>query len=213
MYQMLKLLQQLFRKIQNQKFQLQGIQIAKENEHWCKSRTCFFPFRVCHLPAWRFPVHGGFRGLEKHTDKEKTASSKQCTETAGNIVRCGSQASNLCRNGGINTEIFLEGESVWELAGVPDWAYFDGHDFPHTLQGKAEGPDPFIVYVTGSGACYHKPGCRMAKGGRAVNICEAKQHGKCACSVCKPMEKLPDFVERYQRIKNIQRTFGIKMLP
>lgn len=107
----------------------------------------------------------------------------------------------------------LEGKSVWELAGVPDWAYFDGHDFPHTLQGKAEGPGPFIVYVTGSGACYHKPGCRMAKGGRAVNICEAKQHGKCACSVCKPMEKLPDFVERYQRIKNIQRTFRIRMLP
>ena len=107
----------------------------------------------------------------------------------------------------------LEGKSVWELAGVPDWAYFDGHDFPHTLQGKTDEPDPFIVYVTESGACYHKPGCHMAKGGKPVNICEAKQHGKCACSVCKPMEQLPDFVVKYQRIKNIQRAFGIKMLP
>lgn len=105
-----------------------------------------------------------------------------------------------------------EGRSIWEMADVPVWAYFDCQNLPHTLDCGSE-PDPFIVYVTEKGKCYHKPGCRLAASGAPVNLCIAIRRGKCACKSCKPMSRVPDFVKRYQHIKHIQSKYGIDMLP
>lgn len=106
----------------------------------------------------------------------------------------------------------FEGKSTWETAGVPGWAYFDRQDKPHTMICEGE-EDPFIVYVTASGKRYHKERCRMAFGGRAVNLCDALAMGKTPCAACDPMRELPDFVLRYQFLKKIQREYGIDMLP
>lgn len=107
----------------------------------------------------------------------------------------------------------LEGQSIWELAGVPDWAYFDQNDFPHSLSDCLEGPDPFIVYAAKNGKCYHRPGCRLARNATPVNICMVQDLGKQPCKVCKPMDQLPDFVKQYRQIRKIQRTYKIKMFP
>lgn len=105
-----------------------------------------------------------------------------------------------------------EGRSIWEMAEVPEGAYFDCQNLPHTLDCGGE-PDLFIVYVTEKGKCYHKPGCRLAASGTPVNLCIAIQRGKCACKSCRPMKQVPDFVKRYQHIKRIQSKYGIDMLP
>ena len=107
----------------------------------------------------------------------------------------------------------LEGRSIWETAEVPDWAYFDQHDLPHTLTSCLDGPDPFIVCAAPGGECYHRPNCRMARGAVFLNVCTAQMEGKRPCKVCKPMEQLPDFVKRYQQIRGLQRSYRIRMLP
>lgn len=105
-----------------------------------------------------------------------------------------------------------EGRSIWELAGVPDGVYFDTQDLPHTQDCQCE-EDPFVVWASANGGSYHRPGCRMAGDAAPVNICLAIRSGKCACKVCTPMERLPTFVEQYQRLRRIQRDYGIQMLP
>ena len=105
-----------------------------------------------------------------------------------------------------------EGKSIWKLAGIPDGVYFDAQDLPHTRDCERE-EDPFVVWVTTNGGSYHRPGCRMADGAAPVNICVAIRSGKCACKVCTPMERLPAFVEQYQRLRKIQQEYGVDMLP
>ncbi|MBN7817791.1 hypothetical protein [Algoriphagus pacificus] len=42
------------------------------------------------------------------------------------------------------------------------------------------------VYITKTGAKYHKETCRYAKTGRAATLTEAKKKGLTACLVCNP---------------------------
>lgn len=107
---------------------------------------------------------------------------------------------------------YFGGRSIWETAEVPGWAYFDAQDRPHAMVCDDE-EDPFTVYVTASGKRYHKESCRMAAGGKPVNLCDAVAARKTPCETCKPMREIPDFVRRYQFLKKVQREYGVDMLP
>jgi hypothetical protein len=53
-----------------------------------------------------------------------------------------------------------------------------------TLQGYAQSETK--VYITKTGAKYHKSSCRYAQTGWAATLTEAKDKGLTACLVCKP---------------------------
>ena len=53
-----------------------------------------------------------------------------------------------------------------------------------TLQGYAQSETK--VYITKTGAKYHKSSCRYAQTGWAATLTEAKEKGLTACLVCKP---------------------------
>ena len=53
-----------------------------------------------------------------------------------------------------------------------------------TLQGYAQSETK--VYITKTGAKYHKSSCRYAQTGWAATLTEAKEKGLTACLICKP---------------------------
>ena len=106
-----------------------------------------------------------------------------------------------------------QGKSLLALSGAPEGAWLDNAGNPHM---KAPGStDVFTVFVTASGACYHKSGCaRMKRGApRKINVRLAQKLGKLPCSCCKPMETLPEWVTECERIRCICRQYAIRVDP
>lgn len=108
-------------------------------------------------------------------------------------------------------EALYSGKSMWEEAKVPNGAWFDDKGYPHR---KAPGTlDEFAVFITKSGACYHRHTCPMARNGRLVNLCEAKSYGKSPCARCHPPGDLPEWVKTYQRLRWIQKKYDVGLKP
>lgn len=103
------------------------------------------------------------------------------------------------------------GKSISKEAGVPEGAWFDEDDFPHSK--SALGMDEFEVYITPSGKVYHTANCSCAKKVHAVNICAALAQNRRPCQHCKPMDTLPRWVTEYQRLRKLCRQCSIDMLP
>ena len=170
-------------------------------------------FLIYPAALFSWMVIQGIIASLKNFGKKRLPQSPKELQAPLNLPRPDSKNSIIQEDEDLKYAKLLEGKSIWELAGVPGWAYFDQNDFPHSLPDCLKGPDPFIVYATKDGDCYHRPGCRMSRNAEPINICVAQNLGKRPCKVCKPMDQLPDFVKQYRQIRKTQRAYKIKMLP
>ena len=75
-------------------------------------------------------------------------------------------------------------------AGIVTWT-FSRSSSPVTSAGSSDTPQPSpsgtTVYITATGACYHRAGCRfLSHSCIPISLAEAKAQGYRPCSVCKP---------------------------
>lgn len=106
-----------------------------------------------------------------------------------------------------------EGKSLKEAVGVPPAYEMDENGMPHTAGCAGSKKDVFTVYVTQSGSSYHSAQCRYAKTGRPVNLCAAVRLGKRACTRCRPMQSVPEWVGAYATLDRLRKRYQVDMLP
>lgn len=98
------------------------------------------------------------------------------------------------------------GESILDLAGVPQWVEFGPDGLPRDVEAIEDWGPQFTYYVSGSGSCYH---CRRGCSGAYKPIHLLQVRSLKPCSRCSPKQIPIDWYDEYLRLKEIKDRYGI----
>lgn len=137
-------------------------------------------------------------------------------ETQGGIVPVAEPAGdiqtfehNAAHEFEIEKASFVEmfsGESILDLAGVPQWVEFGPDGLPRDVEAIEDWGPQFTYYVSGSGSCYH---CRRGCSGAYKPIHLLQVRSLKPCSRCSPRPIPIDWYDEYLLLKEIKDRYGI----
>jgi len=102
--------------------------------------------------------------------------------TISRLKAAGARIYSTQKNGNVTVAV--------TSAGIVTWT-FSRSSSPVTSAGSSDTPQPSpsgtTVYITATGECYHRAGCRfLSHSCIPISLAEAKAQGYRPCSVCKP---------------------------